>query len=123
MVIRIVGETDVKISEDLNDNNSKLILCSLHKIERVSIRLHLFFNKEKYLVLAVLMNDRQFKEVLFSDNIRRIIHQHLLAKRNDSINCNYMSKWKFIDSSIAALSMTSLEEENLTKLLIERNII
>ncbi|MBO5957927.1 MAG: hypothetical protein J6U85_01935 [Bacteroidales bacterium] len=121
MIIRIVGEVDVTISEDLNDKQSEFILCSLYNKKRLSTKLHLFFNKDRLLILAVLVIEGNIREISFSDKINRYMYSYLLAKKN--IKCNYMSNWEFLDDNTLCYHRTGDEECELTKILLNRKLI
>lgn len=124
MVARIIGEKDIEISENLDDKQSELILCSLYNVKRYSTKLHLFFDKKRFLVLAVLANERGMREIQFPDEIRRSIYSHLLAKSNNKdTKCDCMSKWEFLNSNTVCYRTTSEEESELTKLLLQKQII
>ena len=87
----------------MNDKQSELILCSLYNVKRLSTKLHLFFDNERFLVLAVFTNERDMRELHFSDEIKRNIYNHLLAKSYKNAKCNYMPKWEFLNPKTVAM--------------------
>lgn len=120
MKVRIIDEIDKIISEDLDDKQSELILCSLYRVKRPLTKLHLFFNKEHFLILAVLTRENRLKEVHFSDKIKKGIYYNMLDK---NASCNYMNKWEFFKTHNLCSSITPIEEVELTKLLVKKGII
>lgn len=123
MIIRIVDEENINISEDLNDKQSELILCSLYNKKRLSTKLHLFFNKDRLLVLAVLVIERYMKEIHLSDETKKYMYSYLLAKKNNDIKCDHMSKWEFLDNSTLCYCRSQDEECELTKILLKNHLI
>ncbi|MEY8687935.1 hypothetical protein AB9N12_18080 [Bacteroides sp. AN502(2024)] len=123
MIVRIINENNKIISEDLYDEQSKLILCSLYCIRRPLTKLHLFFNKERILILAALTRENRLKEVHFSDKIKESIYNDLLTKKDTNAGCNYMLKWEFLETNNLGFGITPVEEAELTKLLVNKQII
>lgn len=123
MIARVIDEGNKKISEDLYDEQSELIQCSLYCIRRPLTKLHLFFNKEHFLILAVLTRENRLKEVHFSDKIKKSIYNNLLAKKDKKSSCNYMNKWEFLETNNLCSGITPIEEVELTKLLVKKQII
>lgn len=123
MKIHIVGEEYREISENLQDTESEIILCSLYNKRRISTKLHLFFDKERLLILAVLSNDWRIKEIALSDKLKRSVYHHLYAKKNVNVECDFMHKWEFLDSNTVCYPRTHNEEVELTKLLLSKRLI
>lgn len=123
MIARVIDEENKKISEDLYDKQLELTLCSLYCTKRPLTKLHLFFNKERFLILAALTRDNSLKEVHFSDKIKMSIYNNLLAKKDRNASCNYMNKWEFLETNNLCSGRTPIEEAELTKLLVKKGII
>lgn len=123
MKVRIIDEIDKIISEDLDDKESELMLCSLYHVKRPLTKLHLFFNKGHLLILAVLTRDNNLKEVHFSDKIKKGIYYNLLDKKDKNTSCNYMNKWEFLETHNLCSGITPVEEAELTKLLVKKGIM
>ena len=123
MIIRIVDEVDVNISEDLNDKQSELILCSLYNKKRLSTKLHLFFDKDRLLILSVLVIERYIKEFHLSDKTKKYMYSYLLAKKNNDTICDYMSKWEFLENNSLCYCRSQDEECELTKILLKNHLI
>lgn len=121
-----VGETDKveekEISEDLNDKQSNLILCSLYNKKRTYVHLHLFFNEKREVVLSVLASDKRLKEIHLSDEIKKYMHYYLNNKKEDKIKCNFMSKWEFLDSNTLHYDRTQAIEADLAKLMMQKQL-
>lgn len=123
MIVRIIGEDDKEISEDLYDKQSELMLCSLYCIRRPLTKLHLFFNKERFLILSVIANEDSLKEIHFSDKIKYSIYNSLSVKKDKGIRCDFLSKWKILDNNSLCYAITPKEEAELAKLLVNKQII
>lgn len=123
MIVRIINEDYKEISEDLYDKQSELILCSLYNIRRPFTKLHLFFNRERLLILSVIVNEDRLKEIHFSDKIKYNIYNSLSVKRNTSIRCDFLEKWDFVDEKSLCYCISPQEENELTKLLVNKQII
>lgn len=123
MIVRIIDEVDKEISEDWYDEQSGLVLCSLYCIRRPFSKLHLFFNKERFLILSVIANDNRLREIHFSDRIKNSIYKSLLVKKDKNIRCDFLKKWKFLDNNSLCNGITPNEEVELTKLLVNKGII